>query len=33
MSTIVESIRAEYLRYKTLAEGAIDQLNDVDLSK
>ena len=33
MSTLVESIRAEYLRYKTLAEGAIDQVNDVDLSK
>ncbi len=33
MSSIVESIRAEYLRYKTLAEGAIDQLSDVDLSK
>jgi hypothetical protein len=33
MSTIVESIRAEYLRYKTLAEGAIDQLSDADLSR
>ena len=33
MSTIVESIRAEYLRYKTLAEGAIDQLDDADLAK
>jgi uncharacterized damage-inducible protein DinB len=33
MSTIVESIRAEYLRYKTLAEGAIDQLDDADLTK
>ena len=33
MSTIVESIRAEYLRYKTLAEGAIDQLTDADLSR
>ncbi|HJQ12012.1 MAG TPA: DUF1572 family protein [Gemmatimonadaceae bacterium] len=33
MSTIVESIRAEYLRYKTLAEGAIDQLEDADLSR
>ncbi len=33
MSTVVESIRAEYLRYKTLAEGAIDQLDDADLSR
>jgi uncharacterized damage-inducible protein DinB len=33
MSTIVESIKAEYLRYKTLAEGAIDQLDDSDLSR
>jgi uncharacterized damage-inducible protein DinB len=33
MSTIVESIRAEYLRYKTLAEGAIDQLEDADLAR
>ena len=32
MSTIVESIKAEYQRYKTLAEGAIDQLDDSDLS-
>lgn len=32
MSSIVDSIRAEYLRYKTLAEGAIDQLDDSDLS-
>ena len=31
--SIVESIRAEYLRYKTLAEGAIDQLDDADLSR
>lgn len=31
--SIVESIRAEYLRYKTLAEGAIDQLDDGDLSR
>lgn len=31
--SIVESIRAEYLRYKTLAEGAIDQLHDDDLSR
>ncbi len=33
MSSIVESIKAEYLRYKALAEGAIDQLDDSDLSK
>jgi uncharacterized damage-inducible protein DinB len=33
VTTIVDSIRAEYLRYKTLAEGAIDQLGDVDLSR
>src|SRR6478672_483837 len=33
MSSIVESIRAEYLRYKILAEGAIDQLEDADLSR
>ena len=31
--SIVASIRAEYLRYKTLAEGAIDQLDDDDLSR
>ena len=31
--SIVESIRAEYLRYKSLAEGAIDQLDDDDLSR
>lgn len=31
--SIVESIRAEYLRYKTLAEGAIHQLGDEDLSR
>jgi hypothetical protein len=30
---IVESIRAEYLRYKALAEGAIDQLDESDLSR
>jgi uncharacterized damage-inducible protein DinB len=33
MSGIVESIKAEYLRYKTLAEGAIDQLDEGDLSR
>ncbi len=32
MTSIIESIRAEYLRYKGLAEGAIDQLGDNDLS-
>ena len=32
MSSIVESIRAEYLRYKALAEAAIDQLAEEDLS-
>ncbi|MBI3400945.1 MAG: DUF1572 family protein [Acidobacteria bacterium] len=30
--TIVESIRAEYLRYKALAESAIAQLDDAQLS-
>jgi uncharacterized damage-inducible protein DinB len=33
MSSIVESIKAEYLRYKALAEGAIDQLDEGDLSR
>ena len=33
MSSIIESVRAEYLRYKTLAEGAIDQIDDDDLSR
>ena len=33
MSSNVESIKAEYLRYKALAEGAIDQLDDDDLSR
>src|SRR6266404_2043866 len=32
MASIIDSIRAEYLRYKALAEGAIDQLDDADLS-
>jgi hypothetical protein len=31
--SIVESVRAEYLRYKTLAESAIDQLDESDLSR
>ena len=33
MSNIVEAIKAEYLRYKTLAEGAIDQLDESELSR
>ena len=32
MSSIVESIRVEYLRYKALAEGAIEQLSEAQLS-
>src|SRR5258705_4190949 len=32
MTTIIESIRAECLRYKTLAEGAMAQLGEADLS-
>jgi Protein of unknown function (DUF1572). len=32
MASIIESIRGEYLRYKALAEGAIAQLDDGDLS-
>jgi len=32
MTTIVESIRDEFLRYKALAESAIAQLGDADLS-
>src|SRR5215217_9259195 len=32
MTGIVNSIRAEYLRYKALAEAAIEQLNDHELS-
>ena len=32
MPTIIDSIRAEYLRYKSLAEGAIRQLSDEELS-
>ena len=31
MNTIIASIRAEYLRYKALAEAAIGQLNESDL--
>lgn len=33
MSTLVESIRAEYSRYKALGEGAIAQVADVQLSE
>jgi len=32
MTNIIDSIRAEYLRYKGLAEAAIEQLEDDDLS-
>jgi len=32
MRNIIDSIRGEYLRYKSLAEAAIDQLSDSDLS-
>lgn len=32
MTTIISSIRNEYLRYKGLAEGAIHQLRDEDLA-
>jgi uncharacterized damage-inducible protein DinB len=32
MMTIVESIRAEYVRYKTMAEAAIKQLDDAQLA-
>ena len=32
MTTIIESIRAEYLRYRALAEAAIEQSGDRDLS-
>ena len=32
MTTFIDSIRAEYLRYKALAEAAIDQLPENDLS-
>lgn len=32
MNDIIESIRAEYDRYKALAEGAIRQLNDAELA-
>ncbi len=31
MSTIVDSIRAEYLRYKSLAERAVEQVTEEDL--
>ncbi len=32
MTSVVESIRDEYLRYKALAEAAIDQLTDSEVS-
>lgn len=32
MTSIIESIRAEYLRYKALAEAAIDQISEAELS-
>jgi len=32
MASIIESIRAEFLRYKALAEAAIAQLGDADLT-
>ena len=32
MKNIIDSIRGEYLRYKALAEAAIDQLDESDLS-
>ena len=32
MTTFADSIRAEYLRYKALAEAAVDQLSDDQLS-
>lgn len=32
MNSIVDSIRGEFLRYKALAEGAINQLGDADVS-
>jgi uncharacterized damage-inducible protein DinB len=32
MPTVIDSIRAEYLRYKALAEAAIDQLSENELS-
>jgi uncharacterized damage-inducible protein DinB len=33
MTSIIESIRDEYLRYKALAEGAIAQLDEAELSR
>jgi uncharacterized damage-inducible protein DinB len=32
MTHIIDSIRAEYVRYKSLAEAAIEQLSEVELS-
>ncbi len=33
VTSIIESIRAEYLRYKALAEAAFEQLSEAELSK
>lgn len=33
MTSIIDSIQCEYLRYKALAEGAMSQLEDEELSK
>src|SRR5262245_52286092 len=33
MTSLIESIRDEYLRYKALAEGAIAQLDEAELSR
>jgi Protein of unknown function (DUF1572) len=33
MSTLIESIRAEYTRYKALGEGAIAQVSDAQLGE
>ena len=32
MTSVIDSIRAEYLRYKVLAEAAIEQLGEAELS-
>ena len=32
MTNLIDSIRAEYLRYKSLADASIDQLKDAELS-
>jgi uncharacterized damage-inducible protein DinB len=33
MTQIIDSVRAEYVRYKALAEGAIEQITDADLNR